>query len=204
MTLAAERKAQLTEKANALTTNLEQARAYLLSRGISMEAAQLFALGVADRGEHAGRLSIPYVTETGVVAIKYRAMDGSKPKYLNESGCGVHLYNARVLIREADRVVLTEGELDTLTVQAYTGIPSVAYPGVDTWKAQPHWRLCFQDVAEVVVIADGDDVGRASAERVAKSIGTHARVVEMPPEHKDANEFIAAQGAAAFLERINQ
>lgn len=205
MILSAERRTQLTLKARALTANLNgRAEAYLASRGITREAAGVFMLGVADRGEFAGRLSIPYLTPGGVVAIKYRAMDGSAPKYLNESGCGIHLYNAQVLIHAADRVVLTEGEMDAITVQAYTGLPAVAYPGVDTWGKERHWRLCFQDAAEVVVVADGDKPGRDAAKRVADSIGSHARVVNMPGnEGMDANQFIAEQGASAFLERIN-
>lgn len=200
--ISSERRTQLTQKAQALTANLDaKAEAYLLSRGLSRQVADLFMFGVADRGEFAGRLSIPYVTPNGVVAIKYRTLEGESPKYLNEPGCGVHLYNAQVLIHAADRVVLTEGELDAVAVQAYCGVPAVAYPGVDTWGKQKHWRLCFQDVAEVIVVADGEKVGRDAARRVADSIGQHARVVNMP-DGSDANQYIAEHGAQAFTEKV--
>jgi hypothetical protein len=171
----------------------------------------MFTLGCVPRGdEYQDRLSIPYFTPTGVVAIKYRCVDPvhgdhktvSCVKYLNESGCGVHLYNAQALVGAVDTVVLTEGELDAVTVQAFCGVPAVAYPGVDTWKKSPHWRLCFEAVGEVVVVADGDKVGKDAARRVAENIGLTARVVDMP-DGFDANSFIAQQGTNEFMRRIS-
>lgn len=190
-------------KAESFAQNLEPAVNYLLERGISREAATMFGLGCVPAGddEFNGRLTVPYYTPGGVVAIKYRAMDDSDPKYLNEPGCGVHLYNASVVMT-ADKVVLTEGELDAIAVQAYTGLPAVAYPGVSTWQSQEHFRLCFESVGEVVVIADADKVGRQAASRVATSIGYSARIIHIPDGMQDANYFIAQQGADAFLALI--
>lgn len=212
MTLPTERRKALTVKAQEYAANLDGVMPYLLSRGISKEAAQLFMLGCAT-GDYRGRLTIPYVTPGGVVHIKYRCAnaahhDGTKhvhescPKYLYEAGSKHHLFNAQVLIHAADQVVLTEGELDAVAVQAYTGLPAVGYPGVDSWHDKPHFALCFEGVGEVIVVADGEDVGRRSAERVAKSLGFSARVVELP-NGTDSNSYIAEQGAAAYLERIS-
>jgi DNA primase len=102
-------------------------------------------------------------------------------------------------------VVVTEGEFDAICVQAYCGIPAVAYPGADTWARCPHWKFCFEGIPEVVVVADGDDVGHKAAVKVAESIGWSARVVRMPEEkdEKDANSFIIKHGAEAFVHRLN-
>lgn len=209
MILPAERRSQLTAKAQGYASAVDKAMPYLASRGITKEVAEMFALGYVNDGEQKGRLSIPYMTPAGVVQLKYRCTDLSHddhkgidcPKYLHEAGLGVHLYNAQVLIRFSDTVVVTEGELDAICVQAYTGLPAVAYPGVDTWVKQRHFRLCFEGVNEVIVIADGDKPGREAARRVAESIGMNARVVEMPAG-EDASSFITGQGAGSFLERI--
>ena len=204
MILPAERRKTLTAKASeyAAALNRETAQ-YLLSRGISKEVAQMFQLGYVATGEMAGRLSIPYLTPAGVVQIKYRRMvDDESPKYLYEAGGGLFLFNAQALMRASDIAVITEGELDAVCVQAYCGIPAVAYPGADTWKRQQHWRLCFEGIQEVIVVADGDKVGREAARRVAESIGFGARVVDMPAG-QDANSFIAGEGASVFLERIS-
>jgi DNA primase len=192
---------RLTAKAEEHASHLEHAVSYLLTRGISRDAAEMFGLGCVKRGqEYGGRLAIPYYTPRGgVVAIKYRAMDESAPKYLNEEGTRPHLYNASALVK-ADRAVVTEGELDAITVQAYTGIPAVAYPGTQNWRE--HFRLCFEGIAEVIVVADEGDPGRESAKRVSELIGQRARVVRIPDGLDDANSFITRQGAEAFVELI--
>jgi DNA primase len=172
----------------------------------------MFSLGCVTDDDMAGRLSIPYVTPSGVVQIKYRCTnldhhEGFKhvekkcPKYLYEAGTGTYLYNAQVLIHASEQVVVTEGELDAICVQAYTGMPTVAYPGADTWEKHRHYRLCFEGVSEVIVVADGDEVGRKVARQVADSIGLHARVIDCPAGH-DSNSYIAEHGASAFIERI--
>lgn len=213
MKISPERRRALTAKAQGFAGNIEQAVPYLLNRGISREVAAMFNMGVVPYGqEFAGRLSIPYMTPAGVVQIKYRCTDLSHgdhkgdetcPKYLYEAGCGIHLYNAQVLISTGDLVVVTEGELDAVCVQAYCGIPAVAYPGVETWQKQSHYRLCFEGVSEVIVVADGDKPGREAARRVADSIGSSARVLDMP-DGQDSNSYIASQGAGAFIERTQQ
>jgi DNA primase len=212
--LSPERRSALTAKAKSYAGTVDKALPYLLARGITAEVAAMFTLGYAVDGEFAKRLTIPYVTPAGVVQIKYRCADpahhddtGLKhihndcPKYLLEAGTGIHLFNAQVLIYTAETVVVTEGELDAICVQAYTGIPAVAYPGADTWKKQPHYRLCFEGVSEVIVVADGDKVGKDAAKRVAESIGMSARTVEMPAG-QDSNSYIASEGAGAYLERL--
>jgi len=209
--LPLERRRALTAKSQAYAGNADQAMPYLASRGLTKEVAAMFSLGYVSEGEYAGRVSIPYVTPGGVVAIKYRCADISHgehkdkdlkcPKYLSESGVGIHLFNAQVLIRCADTIVVTEGEMDAICVQAYTGLPAVAYPGVDTFHKQRYFRLCFEGVGEVIVVADGDEPGRMAAHKVAESIGMNARVVDLP-NGEDSSSFIASQGAGRFLERV--
>lgn len=204
--ISPERLAVLTAKAQQYADNIDQGEAYLLSRGISRQVAEIFGLGFVPYGaEYGGRVSIPYRTPAGVIAIKYRRTDDTQggPKYLNENELGVHLYNAPALIRAEHRVVVTEGEFDAICVQAYCGIPAVAYPGADTWMKQPHWRFCFEGIPEVIVVADGDEVGQKAAARVAESIGWSARVVRMPEDAKDSNAFITKYGAEAFVQKLN-
>ena len=208
MKLSADRRRALTSKAQSFTANLEEALPYLLSRGISREVAEMFHLGCVPVGqEFAGRLSIPYLTPAGVVQIKYRCTKEHDckttncTKYLYEAGLGVHLYNAQILISSGDTVVLTEGELDAICIQSYVGYPAVAYPGVGTWGKQAHWPLCFEGVSEVVVLSDGDQPGREAAKRVCASLGSKARVVDLP-DGLDANEFINLNGVGPLQERI--
>lgn len=214
MILSPERRRALTGKADRYADNLEAVLPYLGKRGIDEQAAEMFGLGCVPEGEdYAGRLTIPYHTPTGCVLIKYRCTeadhhDGDKhvhercPKVFSEQGCGIHLFNAQSLASSSELVVVTEGELDAVCVQAYCEIPAVGYPGTGSWnKHSDYYRLCFESVAEVAVVADGDDPGRAAAARVAQSIGFHARVVDMP-DGEDANSALARHGAAWLKERI--
>jgi hypothetical protein len=208
--LPAGRRQALTAKAQTYAGELDRVAPYLLGRGISLEAARMFALGYVTEGEFDGRLSIPYITPGGVVQIKYRCTDSSHeengkhtkkgcPKYLYEAGTGLFLYNAQVLIHSLQRVVIVEGELDAICVQAYAGIPTVAYPGADTWEKR--WRHCFEGVSEVIVVADGDQPGKEAARKVADTLGFCARVVTLPAGD-DSNSYIATHGAGSYLERL--
>ena len=209
MILSPERRKSLAAKAAGLHDNLANVvavQSYLDTRGISSVVAEMFQLGATEDGS---RLSIPYLTRNGVVQIKYRCTAGhdhkspdvSCTKYYGEAGCGYHLYNAPALIGAGELVVVTEGELDSVMVHAYTGIPAVAYPGVKNWN--PNWRYCFEGVDEVVVVADGDDVGRNAALQIAKKIGQAARVVDLG-DGDDASAYIQREGAQNFLGRITQ
>lgn len=213
MILPAGRRQALTAKAQTYAGEVDAVAGYLMGRGISLEAARMFALGYVTEGEFEGRLSIPYITPGGVVQMKYRCTDLSHeehgkhiqkgcPKYLYEAGTGTYLYNAQILIHSLQRVVIVEGELDAVCVQAYAGIPAVAVPGADTWDQQKkHWRLCFEGVSEVIVVADGDKPGKDAARKIADSLGFNARVVSMPAG-QDSNSIIASEGAGSYLERL--
>ena len=213
MILSELRRQQLTDRADRFIDNIADAEAYLAERGIELEVARAWGLGVVESdGYLDGRLSIPYYTPSGVVQIKYRCMDPEHDKvhhkgitcqkYMYEAGSGSHLYNAQALIHTVDTVILTEGEIDALTAQVYMDITSVGYPGTQSWKKHPHYRLCFEGIGRVLVIADGDDDGRKAAQRVANSIGIAAQVVDLP-DGQDVNSFIVSHAADAFLERIN-
>jgi DNA primase len=153
---------------------------------------------------------VPYFTAAGAVDIKLRCTSTHDcktvdcPKYLPAiAGNGQHLYNAQVLIQTSDLAVITEGELDAVCVQHYCAVAAVAFPGTESWNANRHWRYCFEGIGEVLVIADGDEVGHKAATKVAESIGMSARVIDMPAKY-DSNSYIQEKGANAFLELIKR
>jgi len=210
MLASPERKKSLALKASEMAANVGAVQSYLDTRGISEPVAAHYKLGSTTEFGSL-RLSIPYFTPAGVVDIKYRCAvtehgdhkDKSIhcSKMMKESGCGSHLYNAQSLIRASDLVVVTEGELDAVMVEGYTGFPTVGYPGTSNWEKR--WRYCFDGIGEVIVIADGDDPGRKAAEHVAQAIGTAARVVDLGDGH-DASSYIRDLGVSQFVERLSR
>lgn len=187
--------------------NVSSAKAYLDSRGITDESVEKFQLGVDPAS---GRLTIPYLTPAGPWMLKYRCLEPhdckelGHGKYMYDPGATIHMFNASSLIT-AQLAVIVEGEIDAITVDQL-GLNVVAYPGTAMWKANPHWRWCFDSVDDIVVVADGDDPGRKAATAVAESLRTavagDVRVVFLPGD-EDSNSYIATFGDVDYLERLD-
>ena len=100
----------------------EEALAYLAGRGISEQVAARYSLGtvtdpIPEHQMHEGWLSIPYMTALGLcVGYKFRRLDDGKPKYGSPTGQKAHLYNVTDITIPSSRIVICEGELDTVNV----------------------------------------------------------------------------------------
>lgn len=186
--------------------NLYDAKDFLSARGISEAVARGHRLGATSDSPPVGyerfanMMSLPYLTPTGVVAIKFRALDPErKPKYDAPSGQQVRLYNVAALHTPGDVVAVCEGELDALVMSEIVGIPAVGVPGASNW--QDHWVRCFADYETVLVIADNDqkedgsNPGLKHAEKVVKKI-PGARLVK-PPAGADLNDWVLDNGVEA-------
>ena len=98
---------QATQK---YAANIYQAEAYLKSRGITMEVARLARLGVVAEPEvgheaFTGRLSIPYITKSGVVDIRFRSLNPAvEPKYMGMTGSDTRMYNVLDIEKAGDYI----------------------------------------------------------------------------------------------------
>ena len=121
-----------TKAANQYHSSLagSPAEEYLASRGI-LDGAEQFLLGyVAEPAPgHEDRLrnhlSIPYITEAGVVGFKFRRIDGGDPKYMIPTGQKHHLYNVNAILNAVSQVLVVEGEIDAISA-TLAGYPAVA------------------------------------------------------------------------------
>lgn len=182
--------------------------AYLNGRGITAEMADQFLLGVvsADAGPtfepFIGRLSLPFITPTGVVSIRYRCIedhdckDEKHPKYLQGKGEQDHLYNVGALHERHPVVAVTEGEIDAMFADLI--VPSVGVPGATKWK--PYWSRLFEDYDKVFVLGDGDQAGREFCDKLTELL-PNAQPVVMPPD-MDVNAFYLAHGQGALEEYV--
>jgi DNA primase len=156
--------------------------------------------------DYAGRLCIPYVTPTGIVGMKFRALvDDVKPKYHGTS-TPPRLYNSGVLIGDmGDTAVICEGELDAIVSQQVTGLPSVGIPGVDAWK--PSWRRCFAGMT-VYMVPDADQPNRRTGERPGEKLLKKVRetiphlIVIRLPEGHDVTSYVVDEGPDAYREKF--
>jgi hypothetical protein len=84
-----------------------------------------------------GRLCIPYLKKSGIVALKFRCIQGHKckdfghVKYLSDGS--QWLYNTFALDLPGDTIGVCEGEIDAITLNSI-GVHAVGIPGVESWK----------------------------------------------------------------------
>ena len=162
----------LGKSAHKYAESIHLAEDYLASRGIPLEVARLAQLGVVaepDVGheQYTGRLSIPYITKTGVVDIRFRSLNPAvEPKYMGMVGAETRMYNVIDVQRAGDWIGVCEGELDTLTMSRCVGFPCVGVPGANSWKK--HYTRLLADFERVFVFADGDAPGREFANSLAR------------------------------------
>lgn len=183
----------------------EETTTYLAARGLDQDAVRGSLLGLVVDPDplhepFRGRLSIPYITPTGIVSMRFRCLRRHDckaekcPKYVQPEGDRTHIYNVQAL-HDADTMVgICEGELDAL-VATIAGLPSVGTPGIRNFK--PFYYRLFDDFERVLILGDGDKDGRSFTAKLAHAIATaEARAL---PDGYDVNSYVLEHGAEAFL-----
>lgn len=128
-------------------------------------------------------ITIPYFSHGTIIQIREKRLDA---KYFTPPGDSVHLYNADSLWG-ADRVLVTEGEIDALSVmthaeasqeRALQSLAVVGLPGATSW---PEGLVDMLKTASKVFIGlDSDDTGTKAAAKLKEALGPKARVVKLP------------------------
>ncbi|MFE7313792.1 toprim domain-containing protein [Streptomyces sp. NPDC057555] len=183
------------------------AAAYLKKRGLSPDSARSFQLGyvanpLSGHERYAGMLAIPYANRQGVIAIRYGCLEGHQckdhghGKYTREPGDDAKIYNILTLTRNAPRIAICEGEIDTITAWQ-CGIPAIGVAGAQNWKNL--FNRLIHGYREVVILADGDEAGLKLADTISEK-NEHATIVQMPSKF-DVNSYYLEQGPAALLEK---
>jgi DNA primase len=184
--------------------SISLAHDYLASRGIPIEVARLAQLGVVAEPEvgheqYSGRLSIPYITKTGVVDLRFRSLNPAvEPKYMGLTGAETKMYNVLDVERAGDFIGVCEGEIDTLTISRCVGIPCVGVPGANSWKK--HYTRLLADFERVFVFADGDQPGTEFARSLARELPV--TIIQLPEGH-DVNSMFVQEGAEYFHQKMD-
>ena len=181
---------------------------YLEARGLGQDAVSGALLGLVSDPDPAhepyrGRLSIPFITPTGVIHMRFRCLEDhaceGHGKYESPAGEGTHLYNVQALHDATTEVGISEGELDAL-VATYAGLPTVGCVGASNWK--PYYYRLFDDFQCVYVLGDGDAAGRKWAGGLVPNIpGAVSRV---QPTGHDVTSYVVEHGAEAFLDSVRR
>lgn len=154
-------------------------------------------------------------TRGRVIAFGGRIIDAGEPKYLNSpetvlfhKGRELYgLYETRRARSSLKRLVIVEGYMDTVRLHQEGIDYAVATLGTAT--TAEHFRRIFRLVQEVVFAFDGDRAGRAAAWRALQQAlpeareGRQIRFLFLPDGH-DPDTLVAAEGSAAFEQRLTQ
>lgn len=157
------------------------------------------------------RVMFPIMDTRGrVIGFGGRVMGDGKPKYLNSPETKVfdksrNLYGLNLArASRKPNIILCEGYMDVIAMHQAGFNQAVASLG--TAFTQQQSVILKRYTNEVLLTYDSDDAGVKAAMRaipILKDAGITARVINMEP-YKDPDEFIKAQGADRFQERIDQ
>lgn len=184
-------------------SQIEVAKDYLLTRHLSVEEAQTFHLGVVvdPMPGHEGfknRLAIPYITPSGVVDIRFRAMGDIDPKYMGMVGAKTTMFNTPACFVQSKYICVTEGEFDCIMMSVKTNHPTVGIPGANNWK--PHYSRILDDFDMVIILTDGDTAGAEFGKKITREL-PNANVIAMP-EGEDVNSVFIKLGKEWIDERV--
>ena len=152
-------------------------------------------------------------TRGRVIAFGGRIIDAGEPKYLNSpetvlfhKGRELYgLYETRRARSNLKRLVVVEGYMDAVRLHQ-DGI-DYAVATLGTATTAEHFRRIFRLVPEVVFAFDGDRAGRTAAWRALQLSlpeareGREIRFLFLPEGH-DPDTLVAAEGSAAFEQRL--
>lgn len=115
-----------------------------------------------------------------------------------------HLPDLIAAITAGKRIYIPEGEKDVLSLRKLGLAATCNAGGAGKWPA--HFADHFHG-ADVVVLPDNDDAGRAHADLVVRSlvnVATSVRVLALPglPHKGDVSDWLAAGGTAEKLEAL--
>lgn len=205
MTLTPARRKLLEQAVGQYAATLTaEATAFLAGRGIPLNVAESALLGAVDdpapgHEAYRGWLSIPYMTPTGPVGIRFRRLTDDQPKYLSPPANPIHLYNVGALHRADGTIVVCEGELDALVMDQIVGAPAVGVAGVNAWR--DHFPRVLEGFDKVVLAVDNDvkpdgsNPGRELQSRLLREL-PQSVAAELPPG-MDVNEAVLSLGVSA-------
>lgn len=145
-----------------------------------------------------------------VIGFGGRVMGDGKPKYLNSPETPVfdksrNLYGLNVARRTRRKnFIICEGYMDVISMHQAGYTNAVASLGTALTSQQ--CSLMSRFTKQVLVIYDMDGAGVKAALRaipMLRTAGLSTKVVNLRP-HKDPDEFIKAEGAEAFEQRLEE
>lgn len=185
----------------------DTAKAYLAGRGITLEQAKKWHLGLK-QDEGIDWLMIPYITKQGDIAdVKYRSLPPAPKRFRRRGGGESILFGEHLLPdkkSQADTIYLCEGELDCITLDQHGFSPAISTTtGAASFSPRWYDMIISSGAKRLILIYDSDVDGQAGAEKLIKKFNDAERqVINVVLEDcKDSNEFFLTH-TAKDLEKL--
>ena len=178
------------------------AMAWLKARGFTEQTVEDYRLAETAERE----IVFPYLRCDGSFAnAKYR---GLPKRFRQESGAEPCLFGWHVIeshYPNSRRVTICEGECDCLALHQI-GIPALSVPNGGGGGHKQDWIDADYDELQrfdvVYLCLDADEPGRQATEEIMRRMGVErCRIVDLPHQHKDANEWLLAGMTKEDFER---
>jgi DNA primase len=177
-------------------------------RGLSLDTIRQFQLGAVlglgvspSHETMRGWISVPYLSPTGVLSMRFRRPPDSEApmKYWSPKGTRIRVFNTSALLNPGHWLAICEGEFDTMAA-TQAGIPAVGIPGVQSWA--PYMRHMLSGFSRIIVLADNDDAGQGLqfGEMVAEQL-EETKIVLAPAGH-DVNSTLKELGVHGLREHF--
>ncbi len=178
------------------------AKNYLhIERKLSLDTIDKFSIR-GERNEERDNdfIAFPFFTDskknklTQIKWIGVRRGQNNKKIIFTERNCNPGLFGWHAIANDTRTIVLTEGEIDAMTLHQY-GFNALSLPygggkgSKQAWLEKEFDRLAIFD--EIFLCLDNDEVGKQTIDVLVERLGSHrCRVVTLPK--KDANECLQA------------
>lgn len=144
-------------------------------------------------GENGDEIVFPFLDPAGqlLLAKVRKAEDGAHPRPTAKD-CEPILFGWQAIPPDARSIVLTEGEIDALSMAAY-GHPALSVPfgggkgGKQQWIENEFERM--ERFERIYLALDMDKPGEEACEEIASRLGRH-RCLRVKLPHKDANQCL--------------
>lgn len=163
----------------------------LTKRGITQETCQLFGYGISKYRGVPCQVA-PYYDHDGHLVAQHIRMEGKEFRWIGETK-SVQMFGQRLWKAGGKRVVITEGEIDCLSLSQLQGnkwpvvsLPNGAQGAAKAVRDNIDWLNSFQ---EVVFCFDMDDPGQKAAKECAALLAPGKAFIANIP-CKDANECL--------------
>lgn len=176
----------------------------LNSRGLSQETCIHWGYGVAEyRGS---KVQVANYRVNGLVVAQKVRWPNKDFRFLgNAKEAG--LYGQNLWRSGAKRIVITEGEIDALSVSQAQGnkypvvsVPNGAQGAKKSLTLQLPWLLTFE---EIILFFDNDEPGVKAAQECALIFPPgKCKLAKLHPQYKDANDALKANDTGAIIEAI--